>query len=344
MLTQKVDIKDSCVYIAGETRECRGLVDFFLEKGFGDVSQIDNARIEDMIKQIEELSAPPDPRICLVLYYIDSIQEMKHITVLSNLNNCGVMPLIPSDHADLTLILLQKTDLKDVEQVPFNLDTLFLKTEKILIRLHMQQRIIESNKKNRDFFMKILRVMAQLLEERDEYTEHHSENVATISCAIAERFDYTPDKLKKLEMAGLLHDFGKRGITDKILNKPSGLTDEEYEIIKRHPSIAQVILEPVQGLEEIIPWIKYHHERYDGKGYPDRIAGKDIPFSARILAVADAYDTMHSKRTYHEPYDDEYILNELVSNKGTQFDPEIVDVFLDILEHEELELITEESS
>ena len=155
------------------------------------------------------------------------------------------------------------------------------------------------------------------------------------------RLDFTLEEISNMEMAGLLHDFGKIGITDKILNKPSRLDKDEYEVIKRHPSIAQVILEPIHDLEPIIPWIKHHHERWDGGGYPDGIAGEEIPLGARILAVADSYDTMHSKRPYQkDPKSDEFILNEFETCKGTQFDPQVVDVFLTILAEEELELIT----
>jgi HD-GYP domain-containing protein (c-di-GMP phosphodiesterase class II) len=342
MLRRNFDITDTSVFISGEHRECHKLLSVFRDKEFKEVAFIPGTRSSELIRRIQG-SDSPGLHICCVLYCIDNVQEIKTIRKLSKLEHCGIITLVPPERSDLPLKLLQKTDLRDVEQMPVNPDTLFIKVEKILIRLYMQHRIIESNKRNKEFFLKILRVMAKLLEERDEYTEHHSENVAAISCAIAKKLGYSPEELSKLEMAGLLHDFGKIGITDKILNKPGKLTDEEYEVIKRHPAIAQVILEPVQGLEEIIPWIKYHHERWDGSGYPDGISGENIPLPARIMAVADAYDTMHSRRTYHEPFEDKKILSELVGNKGTQFDPEVVDVFLDILEHEELELITEEA-
>jgi HD-GYP domain-containing protein (c-di-GMP phosphodiesterase class II) len=277
--------------------------------------------------------------IALVIYFLEEITEIKTVQKLAAMENCGVFPIVPGGGGDITLILLQKTDIRDVEQLPINYEVVLVKVEKILIRLHMHARIIESNRDNREFFLRILRVMAKLLEERDKYTEHHSENVAKIACAIARRFGFSESEIKKLEMAGLLHDFGKIGISDQILNKQSSLTDEEYEIIKTHPSIAQAILEPVHNMEEIIPWIKYHHEKWDGSGYPDGISRRDIPLAARILAVADAYDTMHSRRTYHEPFDDEYILNELIDNKGRQFDPDVVDTFLLILQDQELDIL-----
>jgi len=342
MLHRNVDVTDTSVYVIGENRACRQLITLFRDRGFRDVTAAGVAQLSTIVPRIRNQCR--EGRIACVLFFVDDVHRIKDVSSLTGIENCGVIPLVPSRRADLTLLLLQKTNLKDVEQVPFNPEMLFLKVEKMLIRLHMQRMIVENNRRNRAFFLKIVRVMAKLLEERDEYTEHHSENVARIACAIARRFGFDAAELGKLEMAGLLHDFGKIGITDYILNKPSRLTEEEYEVIKKHPSIAQIILEPIKDLEEIIPWIKHHHERWDGTGYPDGLKGEEIPLPSRILAVADAYDTMHSRRTYHEPYDDKVIVRELEENKGTQFDPAVVDVFLEMLAEEKSTFVVEEST
>lgn len=343
MLRRNFDITDTSVYITGNHRECKRLLSFFRDKHFDSVTHLTGNRHKDLVTLVRQ-SDEQSKHICCVLYYIEDIHEIKTLVQLSEIEHCGIIPLVAAERTDLPLILLQKTDLKDVQQMPINMETLFLKVEKILIRLYMQQRIIESNRRNKEFFLKILRVMAKLLEERDQYTEHHSENVAAIACSIAKKLGFSDEQLSKLEMAGFLHDFGKIGIKDSILQKPGRLTVEEYEVIKRHPTIAQVILEPVQGLEDIIPWIKYHHEKWDGSGYPDGIEGENIPLPARILAVADAFDSMNSRRTYHEPYEEAKIMSELVDNRGTQFDPDVIDVFVEILKNSELELISEETS
>ncbi len=338
MLNQQVDITETEVFICGGDIYSKSIREHFQERNFGRITVVESVNLLNAVHQVKSVMSRPGS-ISLVLFFIDDITEVKSVQALAGIENCGVFPIVPGESSEITLILLQKTDVKDVEYLPLNFETFFLKIEKLLIRLHMHARLIESNNENKEFFLRILRVMNKLLEERDEYTEHHSENVATIACAIAKHFDFTPEQVNKLEMAGLLHDFGKIGISDKILNKPGGLTDEEYETIKTHPSIAQAILEPVYNLEEIIPWIKGHHEKWNGRGYPDGLEGENIPLAARILAVADAFDTMNSKRTYHDPYPKEKILYELESNRGVQFDADVVDVFLKILKEEELDLI-----
>lgn len=337
MIRQNVDIKDTAVFVAGQSRYARNLSGTFRERGYRAVTLVNDQEKPGLPTTIR-VRVERDDQICLAVYFIDDIREMRTVQELTGISSCGVFPIVAGEETDLTLILLQKTDIKDVEHIPFSTENLLLKVEKLLIRIHMQKRIIASHRQNRDFFLKILKVMAKLLEERDEYTEHHSENVARIACAIAAKHGFSVEELNKLEMAGLLHDFGKIGITDKILNKPDKLTNEEYEVVKRHPSIAQVILEPVQDLQEIIPWIKHHHEKYNGRGYPDNLKGEEIPFAARILAVADAYDTMASKRTYHDPFEADYIRKELINNKGEQFDPVLVDTFIEILDSNGLDL------
>lgn len=337
-MIQDINIKETKIYIIGENIYAERTSAFFREKEFKEVTTIKESEKEQAYTRVKTALSEQE-QIGLIFYFINDIKEMRDIRKLLKIEHCEVFPIVCGGEADITIILLQKTDIRDIEHVPLNYETLFLKVEKLLIRLHMQKRIIESNEANKAFFLKTLKVMAKLLEERDEYTEHHSENVAKIACSIAVKFNFTSEEISKLEIAGLLHDFGKIAVTDKILKKPGKLTAEEYEVIKKHPEIAQVILEPVQDLKEIMPWIKYHHEWWNGKGYPEGIASNEIPFPARILAVADAYDTMHSKRTYHDPYDDDYIRNELEVNRGKQFDPDVVDIFLSILENEQLELV-----
>ena len=142
------------------------------------------------------------------------------------------------------------------------------------------------------------------------------------------------DEIKTLRVGGLFHDIGKIGIPDSILLKESRLTDDEYSEIKNHPSIGAHILCNAEVFKDIIPIVKHHHERYDGKGYPGQLKGKDIPYLARIAAVADAFDAMTSKRTYRDSLPIEVVREEIEKNLGTQFDPEIGNCFLDIIDNE----------
>jgi len=176
--------------------------------------------------------------------------------------------------------------------------------------------------------------LSKALDSRDAYTLHHSENVAKYSVEIARRMKLSKEVCDVIHIGGLLHDIGKIGIPEHILSKPGKLTDEEYQIIKGHPTIGYEMIKHVQSYREngILDIVLYHHERFDGKGYPTGISGKQIPLVARIVAVADAYDAMVSKRIYRDKLPLEYVLNEICKNKGTQFDPEVVDAFQSVFE------------
>ncbi len=176
--------------------------------------------------------------------------------------------------------------------------------------------------------------LAKALDSRDTYTLHHSENVAEYSLEIARRMKLSKDLCNVIYIGGLLHDIGKIGIPEHILLKPGKLTDEEYQIIKGHPTIGYEMIKHVQSYREngILDIVLYHHERYDGKGYPTGISGKQIPLVARIVAVADAFDAMRSKRIYRDQLPLKHVLNEMGKNKGTQFDPEVVDVLQSMFE------------
>jgi putative nucleotidyltransferase with HDIG domain len=166
------------------------------------------------------------------------------------------------------------------------------------------------------------------LEARDGYTHGHSAKVAEIVGDIMHELHLKPKQRYAINFAAILHDIGKIGIPDMILNKPGKLTVAEYDIIKQHPVIGEKILERILWLDEIRDMVRHHHERYDGKGYPDRLAAEQIHFGARIIAVADSFQAMISDRPYRKGLPEETALEELRKNRGTQFDPVIVDVFL----------------
>ena len=183
-----------------------------------------------------------------------------------------------------------------------------------------------------NLYLNTINALAQTINEKDHYTHTHSKNVTKYALAIAKQMNLTPHQMEVVERAAKLHDLGKIGIHDYILTKPGKLTPEEWEEIKTHSLKGAKILEPLAFLNGVIKTVRNHHERYDGKGYPDGKKGKEIPVEARIMTVADAFDAMLSERPYRKALSKEQAIKELKKNSGTQFDPEVVKVFLEIIE------------
>lgn len=170
------------------------------------------------------------------------------------------------------------------------------------------------------------------MEARDKYTEGHSKRVSDISVDIAKELRYGDMKIERIRIAALLHDVGKIGIDDNILNKPGKLSNEEYEIIKSHPEIGYNILKDIKNLEDILPIIRNHHERYDGKGYPDCKSAQEISLDVFIVQLADSIDAMAMDRPYRKALSEEGIVSEINRFKGTQFHPKVVEAYMKILE------------
>lgn len=178
--------------------------------------------------------------------------------------------------------------------------------------------------------LQIMRTLAGTIDAKDKYTNGHSTRVAEYAREIARRAGKNKKEQEDVYYMGLLHDIGKIGIPDVIINKTSKLTDEEYEIIKSHPVIGGDILKNISELPEIGIGARWHRERYDGKGYPDGLRGEEIPEAARMIGVADAYDAMASKRSYRDVLPQEVVRSEIEKGKGSQFDPYFADVMLAI--------------
>lgn len=180
-------------------------------------------------------------------------------------------------------------------------------------------------------FRQTIQALARALEAMDKYTAGHSDRVTEYARITAQQLGLPPNEIELIKQAGLMHDIGKLGCHTN-LNKPGRLTEEEYEIFKKHPEYGKQILEPIPFLHPLIPGVYLHHERWDGNGYPLGLKGKEIPLMARILAVADAYDAMTSDRAYRKALKHSIALGELKRCSGTQFDPEAVEAFLEAIE------------
>ena len=173
--------------------------------------------------------------------------------------------------------------------------------------------------------------IARTVDAKDVNTSQHSARVAEYSVLIAGELGYDEKSKEQLRKAALLHDIGKIGIPDRILNKPERLTDEEYAIMKSHVVKGAEILKSFTLIEHVEEGVLYHHERYDGKGYVHGLKGEEIPLNARIIGIADTFDAMTANRVYRKQLDMDYVLNELEKGRGTQFDPELVDIMLRLI-------------
>lgn len=180
----------------------------------------------------------------------------------------------------------------------------------------------------KELFVSTVRSLSQALETKDEYTGGHAHRVALFSIILAKEMKLSPKEVENVELSALLHDIGKIGVPEDILTKPAKVTDEEFKEIKKHPVHGFKILEPMEQLDKVLPGIKHHHERWDGKGYPDGLKGEKIPLAARIVCVADAFDAMTSTRPYRKALPDREGLKRLKENAGTQFDPAVVEALI----------------
>ncbi|MBD8924058.1 MAG: HD domain-containing phosphohydrolase [Clostridia bacterium] len=198
---------------------------------------------------------------------------------------------------------------------------------------NINSQLSETYEKLEQAYLESIQTLRYTVEAKDPYTRGHSDRVAEYSVLIGKHLGLSDADLKTLQIGGLFHDIGKIGVPDAILRKESKLTDDEYSEIKNHPSIGAHILSTATIFQDIIPIVKHHHEKYDGNGYPGRLKGEEIPYFARIAAIADTFDAMTSKRTYRDALPLDVVIAEFERCKGTQFDPALDDVFLDILKN-----------
>lgn len=174
-----------------------------------------------------------------------------------------------------------------------------------------------------------LEAFTETIEQKDPYTKGHCSRVRTISLAMADALNFSDERCLTLEGGALLHDIGKIGIPEEVLNKPSPLTKAEYDLIREHPASGERIIKYIDLFQAYRPIIRSHHERMDGKGYPDGLKGEAIPLDVRIVTIADAFDAMTTSRAYRSALPTEFAVKELKRHRGTQFDPELVDLFIE---------------
>lgn len=186
----------------------------------------------------------------------------------------------------------------------------------------------QAAQENHDLFISSVRALANAIDAKDPYTRGHSERVSLYAVAIARAMELSPEEVRRVRLSGLLHDVGKIGIDDRILRKPTALTDEEFEIMKQHPVKGAAIMTAIPQLKEVVPGMKHHHERWEGGGYPDNLQGEQIPLLARIIAVADTFDAMTTTRPYQKAMETSYVIEKIRNLGGTRFDPCVTEVLV----------------
>ena len=224
-----------------------------------------------------------------------------------------------SDKFDQLLLLIE-SGIKSIEQMNT------IKT--------INKQLHDKNEELERAYLDTIGILRQTVEAKDPYTRGHSDRVSEYSVLIGKKLGLDEKTLHILKIGGLFHDIGKIGIPDSILLKESKLSDEEYSQIKNHPMIGVHMLGDAAIFTDILPIVKHHHERYDGRGYPSQLVGDDIPYVARIAAVADTFDAMTSKRSYRDSLPIDVVRAEIERCSGTQFDPNITKVFLDIMNND----------
>lgn len=288
-----------------------------------------------LVKELKDV----DPN-CIIITFLEGFDPQ----LLNEISRLGVYGFVgkPINLEKLFFLIKKGVELHSLMTAHYRL-TQSLKEQNVYLQKQnvlLSKRIEESTKNLTGLYedlhqtyMRTIKVLAQAIDARDHYTHSHSENVAKYAVIIAEEMHLSVTEVEMIREACELHDLGKIGIHDSVLSKTSSLDTQEWEQIKRHPSTAAQILEPLSFLNEVVNLIKQHHEHYDGTGYPEGRKGEDILLGARIIHMADAYDAMRSARSYRKvPFSKEEAISEIEKNSGTQFDPKIVEIFLKVVD------------
>jgi HD-GYP domain-containing protein (c-di-GMP phosphodiesterase class II) len=304
-------------------------------KGMGVV--VSNEKIKQEPVLYGELSLPPGHVARLAEQLQGVLAEKKNCLLINNLaadknfNWLGdyahqllAVPLQRRDQILGCLFALDKANGSEFDSVDSKLVTSISNESAI----YLENAILFGDVHG--LMMGLLHSLTSAVDAKDAYTCGHSERVALLSRHLAGLAQRPDNEIERIYMAGLLHDVGKIGVPESVLQKTGKLTPEEFDQMKKHPEIGARILSDVKQLEDIIPGVLYHHERYDGKGYPTGLAGKNIPLMGRIICLADSFDAMTSSRTYRKALPLEVALTEIRRCSGTQFDPELAESFLQI--------------
>lgn len=274
----------------------------------------------------------------IMMPQMDGFETMKRLQAGNSSDDKIPVIFLTGDESEDAEIKGLKMGAADFIRKPILADVLLLRVHHILEleRLHksLAQEVERKAFECESLSRHVVQTLAEAIDAKDKYTNGHSSRVALYSQEIAKRFGYTEKEQDDIYMMGLLHDVGKIGVPDSVINKPGKLDDKEYARIKVHPEVGDRILKKIKEMPKLSIGARWHHERYDGRGYPDGLKGEDILEEARIIAVADAYDAMTSHRSYRDILPQEVVRGEIEEGKGTQFDPVFADIMLRMIDED----------
>ncbi len=317
--TGKILRSKSLVLVVDDDRALRKGMTFLLEKeGYLTVEAQNGRKALEMVA-----SEKPD----LVLLDL-MMPELNGMQVCQRLKQNEATRLIPV--IMITAVNNQDEKIRAIDagaddflNKPVNLAELRARTRSLLKMKHLNDLLDKADT--------VIAAMANAIEAKDEYTEGHNDRVSKLAVMLAERAGLAIKEIEQVRMGGILHDIGKIGIPDNVLNKHGPLNDEEFRMIKSHPVQGEKILQPLRSLQEVSTIVLHHHERYDGGGYPAGLAGEKIPLFARIVAIADSFDAMTTNRPYRKALSLDTVLAELEQGAGVIWDPALVPMFIDTL-------------
>jgi len=250
--------------------------------------------------------------------------------------------VVMTGQADVgTIVNIMRLGAEDYLQKPFSMAEMkiaierarriwAIKVENLRYKFSLESEVARKTEGIRRSYLDVVRAFAGSIEMRDPYTGGHTKRVSEIAVLFAAAMGFDENKRDEFRIGGILHDIGKIGIPDQILRKTGLLTGEEYDQIKKHPMIGREIIRSIESMNNMVPYVLYHHERYDGAGYPEGLAKDAIPIEGRILALADAVDAMVSDRIYRPKMNLDLVYSEVMKNSGTQFDPSVVEVYREL--------------
>ena len=297
---------------------------------------------------IAKLATDVVPDICLLdvkMPVMDGFETLKELRKQEKSDEQLPVIFLTADDTEESETKGLSLGAMDFIKKPFIPEVLTLRVRHSIDLVHLQKNltreVIKKTEENRKLFIHVVSALAEAIDAKDIYTNGHSSRVAKYAKEIAKRYGYDELKQNDIYVMGLLHDVGKIGIPDAIIKKSDSLTDAEFETIKKHPIIGSRILESIKEKPTLAYGARWHHEKYSGGGYPDGLIGGEIPEEARIIAVADAYDAMASRRSYRDELPQNVVRAEIEKGKGTQFDPIFANIMLRMIDEDKDYLMRE---